>query len=452
MNTKNLSIIAGVGCALLLVFLAPRNSPPISPAVEKSSAKTALAELPASKEQGSFHRYNPARNPKSSTEAARSYYEQREKMFREYHGDGRIDRPLAVVKSGQGTLSDLLNALDAIRRHETITALPYVAKLLDHPDKSVRRVSAQVLCFFGDRRGFDFIFDQRKKEGGFSNWHSLLEKVLLENGQTAYNNELVKMMRALGDSTMEQRVESFALAKLLARLGDASGLNIIAEIFQKYPPESPDSVIALEGLSAPQAKKIVADLALKGINDGVKQAAVVVLAKLGDESAQRQILEAAKRVTGLPQPQNADGTDKPGMKPAVFGEATPAWDGNAVFALEHGMEVVDPAQAVPVLRDIAIQADNVRFSRTAIELLAKIGNEAARNALWEVARSVQAKQRTFEDTLFTTTGKALMLFGDQTSASLATTMFSGDKHGMEVSQFLAETRGWDGLFKLDLFY
>jgi hypothetical protein len=31
-------------------------------------------------------------------------------------------------------------------------------------------------------------------------------------------------------------------------------------------------------------------------------------------------------------------------------------------------------------------------------------------------------------------------------------MFSGDKHGMEVSQFLAETRGWDGLFKLDLFY
>jgi len=177
-----------------------------------------------------------------------------------------------------------------------------------------------------------------------------------------------------------------------------------------------------------------------------------VLANQGDATAQQRLLEAAKRVTGLPQPQNADGTDKPGMKPAVFGEATPAWDGNAVFALEHGMEVVDPEQAVPVLRDIAIQADNVRFSRTAIELLAKIGDEAARNALWEVARSVQAKRRTFEDTLFTTTGKALMLFGDPTSTSLATTMFSGDKHGMEVSQFLAESRGWDGLFKLDLFY
>lgn len=453
MNKKNVSIIAGgTSCALLLVFLALRNPPPISPSGPQSSAKTTLAELPTSKEQGSFHRYAPARDPKSSTEAARFYYEQREKMFREYYGDGRIDRPLTVVKSGQGTVSEIVTALGAIRRHETISALPYVVKLLDHSDKSVQRVAAEVLCFFGDCRGFDFIFDQRKKEGGFGNWHSLLEKVLVDNGQAAYNDELVKMMRGMDSSSMEQRVESYELAKLLARLGDASGLNIIAEIFQKYPPESPDSVIALEGLSAPQARKLAADLALNGVNDGVKQAAVIVLAKLGDESARQQILEAARRVAGLPQPENADGAYKPGLKPEVIGEVTPAWDGNAVFALEHGMEFVDPAQAVPVLRDIAIQADNVRFSRKAIELLAKIGDEAARTALWDVARSVQAKRRIFEDTLFTTTGKALMLFGDPTSASLATTMFSGDKHGMEVSQFLAESRGWDGLFKLDLFY
>jgi hypothetical protein len=184
----------------------------------------------------------------------------------------------------------------------------------------------------------------------------------------------------------------------------------------------------------------------------VKQAADVVLASQGDLAAQQRLLEAAKRVTGLPQPQNADGSYKPGLRPKVIGEATPAWDGNAVFALEHGLETVASELAVPVLRDIAIRADNVRFSRTAIELLAKIGDEAARNALWEVARSVQAKRRLFEDTLFTTTGKALMLFGDPTSASLAATMFSGDKHGMEVAKFLAETRGWDGLFKLDLFY
>lgn len=452
MSKKNISIIAGGGCALLLVFLALRNSPPVSLSDPQSSAKTALAKLPASKEQGSFHRYDPARDPKSSTEAARSYYEQREKMFREYRGDGRIDRPLAVVKSGQGTVSEIVTALGSVRRHETIRALPYVEKLLDHPEKSVRRVAAEVLCFFGDRRGFDFIFEQRKKEGGFSNWHSLLEKVLVGNGQTAYNDELVKMMNGVGDSSMEQRVESYALAKLLARLGDASGLNIIAGIFQKYPPESPDSVIALEGLSAPQARELATDLALNGVNDSVKQAADVVLAKQGDVTAQQRLLEAAKRITGLPQPQNADGTYKEGMKPAVFGEATPSWDGNAVFALEHGMETVAPELAVPVLRDIAIHADNVRFSRTAIELLAKIGDEAAGNALWEVARSVQGKRRTFEDTLFTTTGKALMLFDDPTSDSLATTMFGGDKHGMKVSKFLAETRGWDGLFKLDLFY
>lgn len=373
-------------------------------------------------------------------------------MFREYRGGGQVDRPLAVVKSGQGSVSEIVTALGAVRRHEIIKALPYVAKLLDHSDVSVQRVAAEVLCFFGDRRGFDFIVDQRKGDGGFTNWHSLLEKVLVENGKTAYNDELTKLMKEKSGSAMEQRVESYELAKLLARLGDASGLNIMAEVFRKHPPETPDSVMALAGLSVPQAREIAADFVLNGINDGVKQAAIIVLAKHGDETARQQIIEAAKRVTGLPQPENADGTYKPGLKPKVIGEATPAWDGNAVFALEHGMEVVEPEQAVPVLRDIAIHADNVRFSRTAIELLAKIGDEAARNALWEVARSVQGRKRTFEDTLFTTTGKALLLFDDETSTLLATTMFSGDKHGMKVSQFLAESRGWNALFKLDLLY
>jgi hypothetical protein len=193
-------------------------------------------------------------------------------------------------------------------------------------------------------------------------------------------------------------------------------------------------------------------LSKEGSTNDVKHAADVVLAKQGDVTAQQRLIEAAKRVSGLPQPQNPDGTDKPGLKPKVFGEVPPAWDGNAVFALEHGMEVVAPSLAVPVLRDIAIHADNVQFSATAIKLLAKIADEAARNALWDVARSVQAKKRTFEDTLFTPTAKALTLFSDETSTSLATVMFSGDKHGMEVSQFLAETRGWDGLFKLELFY
>ena len=213
-----------------------------------------------------------------------------------------------------------------------------------------------------------------------------------------------------------------------------------------------DTILNLADVRDPGVTELMQKLSANGSTNNVKHAADVVLANQGDVSAQQRLLEAAKRVTGLPQLQNADGTDEPGMKPKVIGEATPAWDGNAVFALEHGMESVAPELAVPVLRDIAILADNVRFSRTAIELLAEIGDEAARNALWEVARSVQSKRRTLEDTLFTTTGKALMLFGDSTSASLATTMFSGDEHGMEASYFLAETRGWNGLFKLNLFY
>jgi hypothetical protein len=452
MSRKVISIIVCGACVMFLIFLAPQNSPPVSSLGSQNPATTVQLGATTPKAEGSFRRYDATRDPKFSPEAARLYYEECERMFREYRGGGQVDRPLAVVKSGQGSVSEIVTALGAVRRHEIIKALPYVAKLLDHSDVSVQRVAAEVLCFFGDRRGFDFIVDQRKGDGGFTNWHSLLEKVLVENGKTAYNDELTKLMKEKSGSAMEQRVESYELAKLLARLGDASGLNIMAEVFRKHPPETPDSVMALAGLSVPQAREIAADFVLNGINDGVKQAAIIVLAKHGDETARQQIIEAAKRVTGLPQPENADGTYKPGLKPKVIGEATPAWDGNAVFALEHGMEVVEPEQAVPVLRDIAIHADNVRFSRTAIELLAKIGDEAARNALWEVARSVQGRKRTFEDTLFTTTGKALLLFDDETSTLLATTMFSGDKHGMKVSQFLAESRGWNALFKLDLLY
>jgi len=452
MSKKTPFIMLVGGCAVLaLLILLLRESP------REQSTKTELPQLTRSSPavpnaRNLLHRYDPSRDPNASHEAARNYYARRESMIRLFHGDRQIDKPLARLKSAQGTVPELLSALGAIRRHETIEGVPYVVSLLSHDDLSIRKSAAEVLCFFGDRRGFDFIIEQRKMSDGFSNWHTLLTKVLTENGLTEYNTELAGIMSEKTGSDMASRVESYELAKLLAKLGDASGVNAIAQVFQKYPPETPDSVMVLAEVNHPLAREIATDLARNGLNDSVRQAALIVLAKQGDEKARNQILEAAKRVTGLPQPQNADGTDKPGMKPKVIGEATPAWDGNAVFALEHGMEVVDPAQAVPVLRDIAIQADNVRFSRTAIELLAKIGDETARNALWEVARSVQAKRRTFEDTLFTTTGKALMLFGDPTSTSLATRMFSGDKHGMEVSQFLAETRGWDGLFKLELFY
>lgn len=447
MSKKTLFIMFVGGCvALTLLFLLLRESPREQPT--KTELQQVTRSSPAVPDAKSIlHRYDTSRDPKTSPDAARGYYARREAMIRTFHGDGQIDKPLARVKSGRGTVSELLTALGAIQRHETTEALPYVANLLTHNEEAVRRVAAKVLCWFGDKRGFDFVMS--KIEGPDSaNWWGIFQKDFASQNPTEY----LPRIKALLTSKAGSRVDVYVAAQVLAQLGDADSAKYLLPVIEREPHMSVDTILKLTNVRDPSVTALMQKLSKEGSTNDVKHAADVVLANQGDVTAQQRLLEAAKRVTSLPQPQNADGTDKPGMKPTFIGEATPAWDGNAVFALEHGMEVVDPAQAVPVLRDIAIQADNVRFSRTAIELLAKIGDEAARNALWEVARSVQAKRRTFEDTLFTTTGKALMLFRDPTSASLATTMFSGDKHGMEVSQFLAESRGWDALFKLDLFY
>lgn len=450
MSKKSIFIVLSVACIASVVVLGGAwGSPQLSLPVEQYPVSAASKQK--QKENGLL-RYDVARDPRFSAVAAQNYYALRAQMIREYHGGGRISGSLAIVKSGSGSISDLANALGSVRQCETIEALPYVMKLLEHADAQVQRMAAEVLCSFGDRRGFDFILEQRGKADGFSNWHTLLAKVLIDDGRTTYNDELVKMMRSTGTSTMSNLVESYETAKLLAELGNDSGVPLIAEVVRKYPPKGPDSVIALAPLSHPLVKEIADELARSGLDDRVRQAARILLARQGDQAAQQQIVEAARKLTSLPQPQNADGSYKPGLKPKVIGGVTPAWDGNAYYALEHGMEAVDPQQAVPVLRDIALHADNVRFSRMAIKSLAKIGDETARDALWEVARSIQKKRRTFEDTLFTTTGQALMLFNDPTSTALAATMFHGDKHGMEAAQFMAETRGWDGLFKLELYH
>jgi hypothetical protein len=235
-------------------------------------------------------------------------------------------------------------------------------------------------------------------------------------------------------------------------MGDADSAKYVVPVIERHPHRSVDTILKLTNVREPSVTVLMQKLSKEGSPDKVKHAADIVLGKQGDLAAQQRLIEAAKRVIALPQSENADGSEKPGLKPKFIGEVTPAWDVDAVFALEHGMQVVAPEQAVPVLGDIAIHADNVYFSRTAVELLAKVGNEAARNALWDVARSAKERKRTFEDTIFTNIGKALILFDDETSVSLATIMFSGDRHGMESSKFLAETRGWDGLFKLKMFY
>jgi len=443
MSKKTLSIMFVGGCvALTLLFLLLRESPREQP-TKKELPQVTRSSPAVPNEKSNLHRYDTSRDPKTSPDAAHDYYARREAMIRIFHGDAQIENTLKGLRSGK----DLMRWLGRVQTHEIIEALPLVAELLNHADSNVQQVAAKVLCAFGDKRGLDFVMS--KIEGPDSaNWWGVFQKDFASQNPTEY----LPRIKALLTSKAGSRVDVYVAAQVLAQLGDADSAKYLLPVIEREPHMSVDTILKLANVRDPSVTTLMQKLSKEGSTSDVKHAADVVLANQGDVTAQQRLLEAAKRVTGLPQPQNVDGTDKPGMKPAVFGEATPAWDSNAVFALEHGMEAVAPELAVPVLRDIAIQADNVRFSRTAIELLAKIGDEAARNALWEVARSVQAKRRTFEDTLFTTTGKALMLFGDPTSASLATTMFSGDKHGMEVSQFLAESRGWNGLFKLDLFY
>ena len=337
--------------------------------------------------------------------------------------------------------------MGSVRRHEIIEGIPLAAALLASSDPSVVRSSVELLCWFRDRRGFEFVMS--KMEGPDSEkWWGIFEKHFVSQNPTEY----LPRIKALLKSKANSRVEVYVVARALAQLGDSDAAKYLLPVIEREPHMSIDTILMLSNVRDPSVTALMRKLSSEGSTLAVKQAADLVQAKQGDTAAQQRLMESAKFVTGLPQPENPDGSDKPGMKPKVFGEVTPAWDGNAVFALEHGIETVPHEQAVPALRDIATRADNVRFSRTAIELLAKIGSEAARNALWDVARSVQCRKRTYEDTLFTTTGKALMLFNDDTSESLATVMFSGDKHGMEVSSFLAETRGWDGLFKFDLLY
>jgi hypothetical protein len=388
-------------------------------------------------------RYKPQMNPAYSKEAANAYYARRESLIRSFHGNDLIDKVMENLKSGD----DLIGWMGMAQRQEMVNAVPLIAQFLNHQDEGVQRVAAEVLCWFRDKRGLDFVMS--KMEGADSEkWWGIFDKSFARQNPTEY----LPRIKALIERKANSPVEAYVIAEVLARLGDAVSAKYLLPVIESEPHMSVDTILKLTNVHDPSVTSLMQKLSKEGSTNDVKNAADVVLAKQGNVTAQQRLIEAAKRVSGLPQPQNADGTDKPGMKPKVFGEVTPAWDRNAVFALEHGMEVVDPAQAVPVLRDIAIHADNVQFSANAIKLLAKIGNEAARNALWDVARSVQAKKRTFEGTLFTPTAKALTLFSDETSTSLATVMFSGDKHGMEVSRFLAETRGWDGLFKLELFY
>jgi HEAT repeat protein len=441
MNSKKRTITLTVLIMAILLGLVLRKTPSIL-FDDSNLLRRSQKDGPAN---SAILRYKLESDPVFSRRAAEAYYARREELIRGFHGDAQIDSVIPNIKSGE----NLIRWIGKAQRQETIQAIPLIVELLNHGDDGVCRVAAETLCWFRDKRGFDYVMNQM--EGGDSqSWLAIFQEDFARQKPVEYLPRLKQLVLKKRDAG--SRVEVYVIAQVLAQLGDAESVKYLLPVIERRPHMSIDAILNLANVTDPSVTNLMQKLSKEGSTNEVKHAADVVLAKQGDVSAQKRLIDAASRVSGLPQPQNADGSYKPGLKPEFFGQATPAWDGNAVFALEHGMEVVDPAQAVPVLRDIAIHADNVHFSATAIKLLAKIGDESARNALWDVARSVQALKRTDESTLFTPTAKALMLFADETSASLATVMFSGDHHGREVCQFLAETRGWEGLFKLELFY
>ena len=390
-----------------------------------------------------LQRYDPMKNPRTSASAAHDYYAKRKALIREFHGDGQIDNALAGLNGDK----DLVMWIGTIQRQEMLEGLPRVANLLTHPDKLVQRAAAATLCWFGDKRGFDFLISKMESPDSV-NWWSAFSDAFSSQLPTEY----IPRIKALLEKKTDQEVEACVIAKILAQFGDASSLNILLPVINKMPVVSVETISILGNVDDTRVTSLMQRLSSKRTTEEQKSAADVVLAKGGDLEARQRLLDSAKGVIGLLQPQNSDGSQIPGLSPNVLREKTPAWDDKSVFALENGLKVIPQEHSVPLLREIAIRSNNVRFSKIAIELLAKISDESAREALWDAARSIQIKKRPFEDTIFTTTGKALMLYADPTSEALAATMFSGDKYGMETSRLLAETRGWDGLFKLGLFY
>lgn len=444
MNKKLISMAFLVGVLLLIALFWAITRPLEGPVPNRETNKTSPRR--ANHENGKSilrQRYDPIKNPRTSVSAAHNYYAQREALIRKFHGDGQIDNALIGLQGDK----DLIMWIGTIQRQEMPQGLPRVASLLTNPDRLVQRAAAVALCWFGDKRGFDFLMSKMESSDSVDWWSAFSDAF-----SSKLPTEYIPRIKTLLAQKSDQEVEACVIAKVLAQYGDAASLDILLPVLDKMSVVSVGTISILGNVDDPRVTSLMQRLSSKGTTEDQKSAADVVLAKRGDLDARQRLLDSANGVIGLLQPQNLDGSQIAGLNPKVLGETTQAWDDKSVFALEHGLEVISPEQAVPLLREIAIQANNVRFSKIAIELLAKIGDELAREALWDAARSIQNKKRPFEDTIFTTTGKALMLYADPTSEALAKTMFSGDEHGMETSRLLAETRGWDGLFKLGLFY
>ena len=454
MNTlkKYWKWIGGLAGAIVLLLLwFPYKDPRSQHELKQTDEPQKVRQTLPTKPSESLLKYDPLKDPRSGGVAADEYYSRRDQMIREVHGDGQIDKPLAVLKSGKGSVSDLLNALGRVKNHEMIQATPYVVNLLNHPEKLVKMDAAEILCWFGDKRGFDFLLAQCQKTD-FEEWDQAFKRMILTYKPAGYEGAIKELMKARGGGETSQRIAVYEWAKVLAALGDSASLDVLLPNWEVRPPEDEVVILALRLVDDPRVIELAKKLVQNGVNTKMKQTAGMVLAARGDQAAQTQIIQTAERVIGLPHPQNADGSYKPELKPQFIGEPTAAWDAEAVYALEEGMPFVPPEQAVPLLKKIAISAANVKFSEMAIRKLAKIGNETARDALWETAETLQLQKRPFEDTIFNAAGKALALFSDERSTEMSKSLFGADTNGFTAAQFIAESKGWDGLFGQALFF
>ena len=454
MNTlkKYWKWIGGLAGAIVLLLLwFPYKDPRSQHELKQTDEPQKVRQTLPTKPSESLLKYDPLKDPRSGGVAADEYYSRRDQMIREVHGDGQIDKPLSILKTAEGSRSELVSALGSVTRHETVDALPYVVNLLTHNYISVRRVAAQTLCWFGDKRGFDFLLEQCKKPDA-AEWDQVFKTVILSYKPAGYEGAIKDLMKMRRGEETAQQIDVYEYAKVLAALGDSASLDVLLPNWARRPPEDEVAILALRLVDDPRVMELARSLVQNGVNPKMKQTAGMVLAARGDQAAQTQIIQTAERVISLPHPQNADGSYKPELKPQFIGEPTAAWDAEAVYALEEGMPFVPPEQAVPLLKKIAISAANVKFSEMAIRKLAKIGTEAARNALWETAQTLQLMARPFEDTIFNAAGKALALFSDERSTEMAKSLFGADTNGFAAAQFIAESKGWDGLFGQALFF
>lgn len=153
MNSRNKRFIFGI-VVVAMVLLAVlwwhqgSKSEPLQLVPSQKPASTSGTKPLITASPQSLLRYDEGNDPRLNQEAGTRYYQRREQMIRARHGDAQIDNILKGLRSGK----DLGRWLGRVQTHEVVNALPIVAGLLANDDKLVRRVAAETLCQFGDRR------------------------------------------------------------------------------------------------------------------------------------------------------------------------------------------------------------------------------------------------------------------------------------------------------------